>query len=344
MTWGFAIERLLISAGYDLEPLAPRRNLPGAPSPPRLCEESEMKPQSPKKRSHMGGAIFQGVLLIVLLLLAFCDISFAQPLQIGAALDRLGHPHQPNYGRDCELNRDYWKGYISDTRAILTSPSRWGRSEWIELALVLGTMVVLYTYDQDIRDWSQRNRDNVSDALASLTMPFGDRRYMLPAVSVLYVYGHFFEHQKVKRVSLLILESGIISDAFTGIIKITAHRHRPSSGGPPDAWDGPGFSSHHLSFPSGHASFAFAVAAVIASEYRENVLIPPLVYGIATSTALSRINDDDHWASDVFFGSAMGHYIAKAIVGLHSDKPKRNAAVLPVIDGKRAAMLFSYQF
>lgn len=83
-------------------------------------------------------------------------------------------------------------------------------------------------------------------------------------------------------------------------------------------WDGPGFSTSNLSFPSGHASSAFAIATVIALEYGDRAFVPPLAYGIATLAAFSRVNDNAHWASDVFFGAIVGYLTAKAIIALNN--------------------------
>jgi membrane-associated phospholipid phosphatase len=87
---------------------------------------------------------------------------------------------------------------------------------------------------------------------------------------------------------------------------------------------------------------AFSVGAAIASEYHDIAWVPPLAYGIATLVALSRINDNDHWASDVFFGSAVGFFTAKAIVALH--KKKANIAIIPVTDGQIKALAISFKF
>lgn len=67
-----------------------------------------------------------------------------------------------------------------------------------------------------------------------------------------------------------------------------------------------------------------------------------MAYGIATLTALSRVNDNDHWASDVFLGSAIGFFTAKAIVALH--KKNGNISVMPVIDGQLRAVAISFKF
>ena len=288
-------------------------------------------------------------LVIFLLVTAITDASFAQSFKLEPPFDYLYRTIQTKNDRnkevEFELNRNYLRGYISDIKNILTSQLRWRRSDWINAILIVGTTVGLYTYDQDIQNWVQKNRNSTSDKIAKFTKPFGDGKYTLPPLSLLYLYGHFFEYEKVRKVALLSLESFIISGIFTEIIKYTGHRHRPNTGEPHNTWDGPGFSTSHLSFPSGHSSSAFAIATVIASEYDDRVFIPPLVYGIAVLTALSRVNENAHWASDVFFGSAVGYFTAKAIVGLHSNEKKdRNAVIIPVINDKHTALLISYKF
>ena len=293
-------------------------------------------------------AFFRDGLIVFLFLTVIIDVSFAQLPEANSQFHLISQTFNAKQDQaekvEMQSNRDYWKTYISDTKSILTSPSRWERTDWIKFSIIMGITVGLYIYDQDIQEWVQENRNDSSDNIASFAKPFGDGRYTLPPLGILYLYGHFYENEKARRVSLLGLKSFIISGIFTQAIKFTGHRHRPNSGDPYDTWDGPSFSTDHLSFPSGHSTAAFSIATVIASEYDDKVLIPPLAYGIATLTALSRVNDNDHWASDVFFGSAIGYFTAKAIIGLHDSKKDRNFSILPVINGKQCALLFSYNF
>lgn len=262
---------------------------------------------------------------ILLLLFGIADISFAQ-----------------SDGIDLSVN--YWKGYISDTKTIITSPSHWDSRDWIKASLFAGVTIGLYAFDQDIQDWVQDNRNDTTNDIAKFAKPFGEGIYTLPPLLVFYIYGHYFDNKKAKRVSLLSLESFAVTGIFTQVIKFTGHRHRPTSGDSSTTWDGPAFSASNLSFPSGHASSAFSIATVIALEYEDMVIIPPLSYGIATLTALSRVNDNDHWASDVFFGSGIGYFTGKAIVNLHSGKNDGKLAIIPVIDEKYTGLLIAWKF
>ena len=58
--------------------------------------------------------------------------------------------------------------------------------------------------------------------------------------------------------------------------------------------------------------------------------------------ALGRMNDNEHWASDVFLGSAIGYFTAKAILTLH--KINANITVIPVNDGHVRGLAVSLKF
>ena len=243
------------------------------------------------------------------------------------------------------LNKEYWKGYVSNTKEIFTSPTRWEKSDWMKFSLIAGITAGLYAGDQEIQDWVQDNRSNTSDSISSFFEIFGDATYTLPPLAGLYAYGHYYEHEKARKVALLSMESYVITCIFTVTLKISAHRHRPSSGDPYNTWDGPGLFAQNLSFPSGHSSSVFSIATVIATEYKDNVLVPPVAYGIAALSALSRVHDNAHWASDVFFGSTLGYLTAKAVVGLHdSNKNGGRLSIYPVTNSRYSALMVSYKF
>jgi membrane-associated phospholipid phosphatase len=55
---------------------------------------------------------------------------------------------------------------------------------------------------------------------------------------------------------------------------------------------------------------AFAIATSIAEE-TDDSWSDVALYSAATLTAMARVNDDRHWASDVLFGALIGHLSAK---------------------------------
>jgi len=61
------------------------------------------------------------------------------------------------------------------------------------------------------------------------------------------------------------------------------------------------------SFPSGHAATAFFGATILAKEYGENYpWIAVGGYAIAGTTAVLRMANNQHWATDVLMGAGIG--------------------------------------
>lgn len=96
----------------------------------------------------------------------------------------------------------------------------------------------------------------------------------------------------------------LTASALTGIVtyglKFTTGYLRP---------DG----SDRQSFPSGHASFAFAGAGILDREFSHtSVLIPVAGYAMAGTTGYLRMVNDKHWISDVLVGAGIGLLSAEA--------------------------------
>jgi membrane-associated phospholipid phosphatase len=79
------------------------------------------------------------------------------------------------------------------------------------------------------------------------------------------------------------------------------------------------------SFPSGHATTAFAAAAAVTDEttlwWPESTwIVGPIMYGGATLVAVSRMYNNRHWASDVAVGALIGTFAGKkAVLASHSN-------------------------
>jgi membrane-associated phospholipid phosphatase len=144
---------------------------------------------------------------------------------------------------------------------------------------------------------------------------------------------------------LLSVESFVLTGVFVQTMKYATHRHRANTGDPPHTFDGPSLhgASSNSSLPSGHASSAFAVATVLASEY-DNFIVPPLAYSIAAITALNRVSHNAHWSSDVFVGAAIGYFTGKTIVASHRNGKERGLSLAPMINNGELGMVLNCLF
>jgi membrane-associated phospholipid phosphatase len=235
-------------------------------------------------------------------------------------------PAQPD-----RITGEYVKGYFSDSGRILASPVNWDNSDWLKAALVVAGASGLYFADADIKDFSQRNLSPAGDKGAAIGNALGNPFYTVPSLGLFYLYGHFNEDPKARRTSLLAVESLAISSVLTLTIKMATQRSRPSSGEASTTWDGPGFKNSDPSFPSLHTTSAFSIAAVFAEEYGSNTYVPPLAYGLAALTGLSRVYDNKHWASDAFLGGAIGYFVGKAVIRYHSVLSDTPLIIMPTV-------------
>jgi membrane-associated phospholipid phosphatase len=294
-------------------------------------------------RNHMSSTNLKLFSFLFLLFAILTNSTFAQSAETTSTENQKSATQAQNEKKeDVELNKEYIKGYLSDTKYILTSPARWEKDDWLKASAVVGIAAGLYVFDHNVQDSSQKHKNSTTDRIASIAKPFGEGQYTVPALGIVYLYGYAAEDRKAEKTALWGVESFLISGAFTQVLKFSTHRHRPEDGDRYDRWDGPSFSNSNLSFASGEATAAFSVATVIASEYEDKAWVPPLAYGIATLTALARINDNAHWASDVFVGSAIGYFTAKTIVALH--KKNSRFQVVPLTDGQHNGLAISYKF
>ena len=134
---------------------------------------------------------------------------------------------------------------------------------------------------------------------------------------------------------------------MTSGLKMLAERHRPNTGDSPTTWDGPHLSLKNVSFCSGHTASAFSIATVFADVYKDNAFVPPIAYGLATLTGLSRVYSNEHWASDAFFGAALGYFVSKGLLSFHKedkDKKVTNLSVLPVIGKQMTGVSMKLDF
>ena len=249
-------------------------------------------------------------------------------------------PSSPQKSQAVELNKEYFVGYWTDTKNILTAPGRWDSSDWLEASLVMGTGIILYTQDDKIKTWFQKNKDSTKDNLADDAKKL--YRLFLPTVAGFGIYGYVAPDEKAKTTFLLSIESFLVTGVFVQTLKYTTGRHRPYTGDPHDTWSGPTGKNDWHSFPSGDASTAFSIASVIASQY-PNIIVESLVYGTSALIGLQRMYTNGHWASDVFIGSAIGFYTGKAIVASHSGKETK-VSIAPLIDDHTQGVLVTYRF
>ncbi len=226
-----------------------------------------------------------------------------------------------------------------DTARVVISPAHYDKRDWLLLGAVSLAGFGLYSADGEIRDFVQRNAAPADTAKIFKRM--GDGQYLLPSVALAYGAGAVFGSERLKTASVLAAESFVIAGLIANTVKLAGHRHRPNAGDGPYSYDGISFDSGNTSFPSGHTTVAFAVAGAYAGVYDDKPAVAITAYGLASLVGLSRMNDDAHWASDVFFGAVLGYFTSKAVVRYHNERAGIKTALFPYWNGGPGVMVSS---
>ncbi len=108
------------------------------------------------------------------------------------------------------------------------------------------------------------------------------------------------------------VEALLLVSATTDLLKLAMNRPRPEG-------------NSNSSFPSGHTSFAFAGATLLARQIEEQTgskggywfLLP------ATYVAIDRVEGTRHWASDVLFGAFLGTALSNWVWNAHFGDERR---------------------
>ena len=246
-----------------------------------------------------------------------------------------------------ELDRDYFKGIFSDIAHTASSPLIWDRSDWITAGWIAGGTGMFIALDEEINSAFKNNRSIYTEKLMDVFEPFGNGAFTVPALATVYFLSHFHENEKAKRTALIATESFLITSLYTTVLKFSFGRARPHNADTnhdDSHMHFDGFSINNNSFPSGHTSTAFAIATVVANEYEETPYIKPISYGLATLAGLSRINDQKHWASDVFIGAALGYFTSKTLLRLHNNKKGQHFTIYPRADSRGGGIVLSKKF
>jgi undecaprenyl-diphosphatase len=181
---------------------------------------------------------------------------------------------------------------------------------WYEPLLVLGGIALTASVDETVADHFRDHRSQTGQDIADAWAKVGT--YGVVAVTAGVLAGGLISHNdKVTHAGLRLAFSVGLAGGLAEGIKLGVGRERPFQN--PSAWD---FDPGHFdtSFPSGHTTLAFAMAASLSDDIHRTWATIGL-YSIATGVAVSRVYQQEHWVSDVVGGAALGVTSAKLISG-----------------------------
>ena len=208
-----------------------------------------------------------------------------------------------------------WTIALKDTTSTLGAPLHWDGKDWLIFGgIAAGVTAVGFAFDVPMRNKTQAHQTSTLDELTKVVEPFG-AGYSWAVIGAYGIVGYAFHDTEAKDI---FFDSAIASILASGIItptlKFVIGRERPNESVSSTSFHP--FSGSDNSFPSGHATQAFAVASVI-SAHSDQVWVSVAAYTVAGLVGFARIYHNAHWTSDVTAGAIIGTFVGRGVVALN---------------------------
>jgi membrane-associated phospholipid phosphatase len=153
------------------------------------------------------------------------------------------------------------------------------------------------------------------------------------AVAGVFTAGRFVEAPRFRAMSYDLLDAFVVNWAYTSVVKAAVGRERPNG-------------EDSKSFPSGHASNAFALAAVVERHYGWKGGVP--AYALASAVAVSRLQRNKHYLSDVMAGATLGYLVGRTVVRVNGRPLEASrgpqVSVSPILGRRTRALSLAVSF
>ena len=181
------------------------------------------------------------------------------------------------------------------------------KSTWIILAGGAGAALLAHQADDYVAEHVVGSEG--ADKFFKLGRIVGSTGFQTGSALSLWLVGRYVlpknadgsRSNRASHLGLDLLRAQIVSQAMVYALKYSVRRDRPTG--------------ECCAFPSGHATSAFASAAVFERHFGERGSWWALT--AASYVGASRLVDNRHFFSDVVFGAALGEAVGWTVVGRH---------------------------
>jgi membrane-associated phospholipid phosphatase len=236
--------------------------------------------------------------------------SVEGPKPLTDSRDRVYYPGDTE--RFKPLARKLVGNILLDQKEIWTSPFHMHAADakwWIGLA---GVTAALIATDHRTSTVLENSKGQV--AWGNNLSNIGTTYTLIPLVAGFYTFGVFRDDPKARETAVLGSEALLDSLIVVEVLKPIAGRNRPNA----SAEKG-NFFEGGASFPSGHAIESWSLASLISYEYGHNKIVPIIACSLAGIVSASRFAAQQHYASDIVAGGAMGWFIGRYVWKTHQD-------------------------
>jgi len=224
-------------------------------------------------------------------------------------------------------------GFIPDVEAYVAAPLHWNQKDWFYLAGSLAAIGAAHHYDEQVRTHFTTGR-YAGNLGATSSHDLQDALPGAAAIAATWFYASLTQDSNGHRETGEMVESAVLGSASAFLLHLAVGRMRPDDTSDPNRWFSGGSS-----FPSIHATAAFAIGTVLAESGNDDVrwIRRVLGYGIGAVTAYERLKHNDHWLSDTVAGAALGIATAHFVMNRH--QPANSSTSFMVMPTEGGVML-----
>lgn len=126
------------------------------------------------------------------------------------------------------------------------------------------------------------------------------------AVAGVFVAGRFAGDLRFRAASYDLANAALVTQGYVALIKLAVGRDRPCC------------ETMRIgsSFPSGHTATIMTIASVLDRHYGWKIAAP--AYAFAAFVAVSRLQHDEHYLSDVVAGATLGFIVGRTVVRMNN--------------------------
>jgi membrane-associated phospholipid phosphatase len=202
--------------------------------------------------------------------------------------------------------------------------------QWVRgTAAATGAIALGAVLDKPVDRFMKKHQDS------SVVRAWGNVGKAMPVALAGAAFGAVaFGDARMQNMGLISLESIAGAAALSIGAKHVVGRARPID--EQGAWSRTADKSN-ASFPSNHATVAFAAVTPFAQEYDA-----PWLYGLAAASSMGRVANRQHWVSDVVGGSVLGYAVGSWLWKAQRDNTRSQFAIAPGLKEISVAWKGSY--
>ncbi|MFA7420354.1 MAG: phosphatase PAP2 family protein [Melioribacteraceae bacterium] len=220
---------------------------------------------------------------------------------------------------------------------FINQPGKWEGSDWLKIGLAGAATFLVMQADQTVRDDFMKDRGFVQSFPIEVGRLYGELYTPFVIAGAFGLNGILGNDKSSKKIGYEIIQTTIYAGAITTALKLAFGRARPFTEKGTNSFGGWSlFDDSFHSLPSGHATIAFSISTVLAKNASSD-LVKVICYIPAVLTAISRVYQDKHWASDVFLGGLIGYSVGSWVTSKHDENsifqatsPQQFSIVIPL--------------